>query len=367
MRTAIIGCGNISDIYLKNLVSAKNVRVVAVADKIAERADEKAKQYHLESMSVDQLLNDTSIELVVNLTIPAAHAEISARALTAGKHVYGEKPLALTTSEGQQLLELSRVHKRRIGSAPDTVLGTGIQTARKLIDDGWIGDPVAATAFVVGHGHESWHPDPDFYYQPGGGPLFDMGPYYLTALFQLMGPVRRVTSIAAQTFAERVIQSEPRRGERIIVRTPTHVAGNLEFDNGAVATLITSFDVWHAELPQIEIYGSEGTLSVPDPNGFSGPVRMRRYDGTEWVPMPWLSGPTGRARGCGVVDLVDAIREERMARTDGRIAFHVLEVMESLLSSSVEGQHREIASRPERPLAMPMHDNTLPQRGRFGA
>ncbi len=362
IRAGIIGCGNISDIYLKNLSRASNVKVTAVSDQIPERAQAKAAQYQIRSLAVDQLLADDAIDMVINLTVPAAHAAISQAALEAGKHVYGEKPLALTSAEGRRLLEVSQARGRRIGSAPDTVLGPGIQTARKMIDDGWIGEPVAASAFMTCHGHEHWHPDPEFFYQPGGGPLFDMGPYYLSALFQLMGPVRRVTSIAAETFAERVIGSEPHRGERITVRTPTHVAGSLEFHGGAVATLITSFDVWHARLPRIEIYGSEATLAVPDPNTFGGPVEIRRFDAQEWSPVPLLSGQSHNARGLGALDLADAIGEGRMARADGVIAYHVLEVMEALLVSSSEGRHREIVSRPQRPSPMPWQSHALPGR-----
>ncbi len=362
MRVGIIGCGNISDISLNNLSGVPHMQVTAVADQIPERAQAKAAQYEVKALSVDQLLADATIDMVINLTVPSAHGAVSLAALEAGKHVYGEKPLALTAAEGRRLIDVSQGQGRRIGSAPDTVLGAGIQTARKMIDDGWIGEPVAAAAFMTSHGHENWHPDPEFFYQPGGGPLFDMGPYYLSALFQLMGAVRRVTSIAVQTFAERLIGSAPHRGERITVRTPTHVAGSLEFHTGAVATLITSFDVWHARLPRIEIYGSEATLSVPDPNTFGGPVEIRRFDAREWSSVPLLAGPTENARGLGAVDLAAAVAENRMARADGVIAQHVLEVMEALLVSSQTGRHQDILSRPERPPAMPMHPDALPHR-----
>lgn len=356
----IIGCGNISDIYLKNLSQAENCQIVAVADQLPDRAQAKAEQYACEARSVDALLADPDIVAVLNLTIPAAHKAVAEQILTAGKHAYGEKPLALTTQEARSLLALSQSVNRRLASAPDTVLGGGIQTARKLIDEGWIGRPVAATAFMTGHGHESWHPDPAFYYQPGGGPLFDMGPYYLSALFQLLGPVARVSAIASQSFAERIVRSAPHRGEHIRVETPTHVAGSLEFVSGVVTTLIMSFDVWHAHLPRIEIYGSEGSLVVPDPNTFGGPIGIRRHDASDWSEVPLLFQPTDNARGLGVIDLVDAIAENRMARADGSIALHVVEIMESLLQSSVEGRHQNIVSRPERPLAMPLTAPGLP-------
>ena len=357
----IIGCGNISDIYLKNLGQAENCRVVAVADQIPERAQAKAQQYGVRAQTVEAMLADPEIFAVVNLTIPAAHQAVATQVLQAGKHVYGEKPLALTANDGQALLELSRRVGRRVGSAPDTVLGGGIQTARKLIDDGWIGRPVAAAAFMTGHGHEGWHPDPAFYYQAGGGPLFDMGPYYLSALFQLLGPVAQVTGISSQSFSERIVRSAPHRGERIRVETPTHVTGSLEFVNGAVATLVMSFDVWHANLPRIEIYGSEGSLSVPDPNTFGGPVKIRRHDASDWAEVPLLYAPSDNARGLGVIDLIDAVAEERMARADGSIALHVVEVMEALLRASTDQRHQAIASRPTRPPAMPLSAKGLPK------
>jgi predicted dehydrogenase len=357
----IIGCGNISDIYLKNLAQAPNLRVVAVADQIRERAEQKAQAYEIDARSVEDLLADPEIFLVLNLTIPASHYAVATEVLSAHKHVYGEKPLALTFKEGSHLLALSQKVGKRIGSAPDTVLGGGIQTARKLIDDGWIGRPVAATAFMAGHGHESWHPDPAFYYQPGGGPLFDMGPYYLSALFQLLGPITEVGAMAGKAFSERIVRSEPLRGTHIPVEVETHVAGELAFENGAIATLVMSFDVWHAQLPRIEIYGSEGSLSVPDPNTFGGPVKVRRFDGPDWSEVPVLFGPTDNARGIGVVDLVDAIFEDRVARADGAIALHVLEVMEGLLNAAFEGRHQSIASRPARPPAMAIGPAWLPK------
>jgi len=357
-NVGVIGCGNISDIYLQNLSGVGSLRVVAVADQVRERAEAKARQYQLACLTPDELLADPDIFLVVNLTTPASHTSIARRALSAGKHVYGEKPLALTAEEAHALLQLARDRDRRVGSAPDTVLGAGIQTARKLIDDGWIGRPVAATAFMISHGPEGWHPDPAFYYQPGAGPLFDMGPYYLSALFQMLGPVARVSAIATQSFAERVIGSEPHRGERIAVHTPTHVSGSLEFVSGAVATLVHSFDIWHANLPCIEIYGSEGTLEVPDPNTFGGRVAIRRFDADRAMEVPLLFGWSENARGLGVRDLVAAIAEGRMARADGVIAAHVVEVMEALLNSARSGQHQNIASRPDRPLPMPMSGST---------
>ena len=227
-----------------------------------------------QACSVDELLSDPRIQIVVNLTPPAVHAGVAMAVLLAGKSVYNEKPLALTCEDAHKMIEMATSGGLRIGCAPDTILGAGLQTCRKLIDDGAIGLPIAATAFMLCHGHESWHPDPEFYYQVGGGPMFDMGPYYLTALVSLLGPVSRVSGSDRASFSERVIGSSPKKGQKIKVEVPTHVTGLLDFANGAMGTIITSFDVWSHTLPHLEIYGSEGTLSLPDPNTFGGPVRL---------------------------------------------------------------------------------------------
>ena len=218
------------------------------------------------AVSVEALLADPAIEIIVNLTTPQAHASVAMAALEAGKSVYNEKPLTVTVAEGRRLVETAEARGLRLGCAPGTFLGGGLQTCRKIIDDGTLGTPVAATAFMMGRGHEHWHPDPEFYYKVGGGPMMDMGPYYLTALRNLLGPIRKVNGMAAITIPERTIGSEARRGQKIQVETPDHVAGNLEFAGGAIGTIITSFAVMHAEYPPIRVFGTEGTLSVPDPN-----------------------------------------------------------------------------------------------------
>jgi predicted dehydrogenase len=272
--------------------------------------------------------------------------------LQAGKHVYSEKPLATNRADGAQLLELAQRKGLRIGCAPDTFLGSGLQTCRRLLDEGLIGEPVAAVAFVTGRGMEMWHPNPDFFYQPGGGPMFDIGPYYLTALVSMLGPVRRLTGSARISFPERLITSQPLAGTTIKVNTPTHVTGILDFVNGSVATVITSFDVWAANLPYIEIYGSEGSLSLPDPNTFRGPVRMKLAQEEEWRDVPLLPGHTENSRGLGLSDMAAALREDRPHRANGEMAFHVLDLMQSFEESSTSGQHIEIRSRCERPAAL---------------
>jgi predicted dehydrogenase len=346
----IIGCGMISSIYLKNLQTFPLLDVLACADLDPQRTRIQAERFAIpKACTVEDLLADPELEIVLNLTIPSAHAEVGLAALQAGKHTYSEKPLGITLEQGKALLEAARTRDLRIGCAPDTFLGGGLQTCLHLINQGAIGRPVAATAFMACHGHENWHPEPDFYYQPGGGPLFDMGPYYLTALISLLGPVRRVTGSARITFPERVVTSKPRYGTTIKVNTPTHVAGVLDFANGAIGTLLMSFDVWWHRLPAIEIYGTEGTLSVPDPNGFSGPVRLRRANESAWQEVPLTHMYTDNSRGLGLLDMAQAIRVKRPHRASGELAYHVLEIMEALYKSSDSGQHIELQSRCERP------------------
>ena len=348
---AMVGCGNISDIYLKNCL-AFGLDVVACADMDRSRAEAKAAQFGVTARSLTEVLEDSSIKLIVNLTPPSVHAEVSCAALKAGKHIYSEKPLATHRTDGAQLLELANRKGLRIGCAPDTFLGAGLQTCRKILDDGMIGEPVAAVAFMAGRGMEMWHPNPDFFYQPGAGPMFDLGPYYLTALVSMLGPVRRLTGSARISFPERLITSQPLAGTKIKVNTPTHVTGILDFVSGAIATVITSFDVWAANLPRIEIYGSEGSLSLPDPNTFGGPVRVKLAKDEAWRDVELAPGHIENSRGLGVSDMVAAIRENRQHRANAEMAFHVLDLMQSFEESSASGQHIEIHSRCERPAAL---------------
>lgn len=355
VRVGVVGCGNISGIYLKNCAAFETVRVVACADLDIERAKAKAAEHSVpKACGVADLLADPEVEIVLNLTIPGAHAAVAIDAVRAGKSVYNEKPLAIELADAKRLLEEAKHRRVLVGGAPDTFMGAGLQTCRAIVDgegDWSIGAPVAATAFMTCHGHESWHPDPGFYYDVGGGPMFDMGPYYLTALVSLMGPVKRVTGSARITFPQRTITSEPKRGATIDVRVPTHVAGVLEFASGAIGTILTSFDVWHANLPCIEIYGTEGSLSVPDPNGFGGPVRVRgAADGT-WREAPVTRPFDFNARGIGVADMARRIRtgEGAPVRADGRLALHVLEIMHAIHEAARDGRHVELSTTCARP------------------
>jgi len=360
IKAGLIGCGTISAIYLKNRTRFDTFEIVACADIDIDRARARAEEFGVpRGGGVAEVLDDPEIKVVINLTIPQAHATVALAAVRAGKSVYNEKPLTLNREEGQLLLEEARAKGVLVGCAPDTFLGAGLQTCRQLIDEGAIGEPVAATAFMLGHGPEGWHPNPDFYYQVGGGPLFDMGPYYLTALINFLGPVRRVSASARASFATRTIGSEPFKGQTITVNTPTHIAATLDFANGAIGTLITSFDVWSHNLPKIEIYGSEGSLSVPDPNRFDGPVLLRRADDKEWADVPVTRPYNDNSRILGVADLVQALISGRKPRASGELAFHVLDIMHAALESSAQGRYIEMTSTCERPAALPA---ALPER-----
>ncbi len=292
----IIGCGNISGAYLKAMASFPILDIKGVADMNAEMAKAKAEEFNVAARSVDDLLTDPEIEIIVNLTIPKAHVEVGLRALDAGKHTYSEKPLGINFAEGKRLAEAAKAKKLRIGAAPDTFLGGGHQTARTLIDQGVLGTPVGGTATFMCPGHERWHPNPAFYYEVGGGPMLDMGPYYITDLVNLFGPVAKVAGFAFSPRTERLITSEPRNGEKIPVHVATHVAGALAFQNGAIVQVGMSFDVaGHRHVP-LELYGTEGTLLVPDPNHFGGEVQLLK------------KGASSKSRNCR--------RPTRMATTD---------------------------------------------------
>ncbi|HKG27353.1 MAG TPA: Gfo/Idh/MocA family oxidoreductase [Thermomicrobiales bacterium] len=353
VRVGLVGCGFISRTYLENAARLPILDVVACADLVPKRAAALAAEFGIpRSCSVDELVADPEVEVVLNLTIPVAHAEIALAAVEAGKSVYNEKPLTIELADGRRLIELAAAKGVRVGCAPDTFLGAGLQTCRKLIDEGVIGEPVAANASMLCHGHEHWHPDPAFYYQPGGGPLFDMGPYYLTALVSLLGPVRRVAGSARASFAQRTITSRQRAGQIIDVQVPTHTTAILDFAAGPIATFVTSFDVWARE-SRIEIYGSEGTLAVPDPNKFGGPVRIGRPGATEWEDVSVSHGYADNSRGLGLADMAEGLRNGRPHRASGELALHVLETMHAVHDASREGRHVELTSCVDRPAPLP--------------
>jgi predicted dehydrogenase len=354
VQVGVIGCGNIFNAYVKGCRAFPILDLAACADIDPARAEAKAAEHGLQARSVAGLLADPDIRIVINLTVPAVHAEVSLAAIDAGKNVHSEKPFATERSAGKQVLAAAQAKGVLVGCAPDTFMGGGLQTCRKLIDDGWIGQPIAATAFMLGHGMEHWHPNPEFFYKPGAGPMFDMGPYYLTALVSLLGPAVRTTGSARISFPERLVTSQPHFGQRIKVETPTHVAGVIDFASGAVGTLITSFDVWSHNLPRIEIYGSEGSLSAPDPNTFGGPVRVRRAGAQEWSEAPLAYGYTENMRGIGIADMAYALVYGRPHRASGAMAYHVLDLMQSFLDASALGRHVALESACSRPAPLPV-------------
>jgi predicted dehydrogenase len=348
LRIGMVGAGKISGQYLDTIARLDGLRLTAVTDLDPGRAKEAAARAGAEAVGgVARLVARDDVDAVLNLTVPAVHAEVALAAVAAGKHVYGEKPLAATREEAAAVLAAARAAGVRIGSAPDTVLGTGTQTARKAVDDGLIGTPVAATAFMTTAGHEAWHPDPEFYYRPGGGPLLDMGPYYLSALVHLLGPVVKVTGAVATPRAERGIGSGPRAGQRFPVEVATHVTGLLEHAGGALTTLIMSFDIHAARLPRIEVHGTAGSLSVPDPNGFDGRVEL--YADGAWRPLPVSAGYRDAGRGTGLADLADAVATGRPHLASAELAQHVLDVMLTLLDAARGGTALPVTVTCERP------------------
>ncbi len=349
----VVGCGNIAPIYLQNLGTFPETRVIAVADLDRSRAEARASEFGVpKATDLDGILNDPEVGLVLNLTTPGSHHEIALLALKAGKHVYNEKPLTIDVDEADEMLALADTRGLLVGCAPDTVLGAGIQTSRELIDTGMIGEPLSCQAFMMCPGHEGWHPDPEFYYKKGGGPLFDMGPYYVSALITLLGPIKRVCGAKKKSFATRTVGSELKRGQTFEVDVPTHLVTVMEFAGGSVGQLTTSFDVQFHTLPHIEIYGSEGTLRVPDPNGFGGPVLVRTKGDGDWREVPLTRPYAENARGLGVRDIVQAVRESREPRAGGRLARHVLAVFHAAHRAPHTGQYVEIEP-VDRPEAMP--------------
>lgn len=345
----IVGLGVISRQYLDALAGHPDASIVAVADIDASRAEAVASEVGARALTVEALLSDPEVDTVLNLTIPAAHAEIALGAIAHGKDVYGEKPLAATLAEARTVMDAAAAAGRRVGSAPDTVLGTGTQTARAAVDAGRIGRPTSAVATWVSAGHEKWHPAPDFYYRDGGGPLLDMGPYYVSSLVQILGPVARVSGAASRTRDERTIVRGPRAGERVPVEVATHVSGLLEHAGGAISTITVSFDGVRSSASPIEVHGEDGSLIVPDPNTFDGDVRLFPLGASEWETLEPSAGYVDGARGVGLLDFAAG-----EGRASGEIGFHVLEVMEGVLRSAAEGRRVEIGSAPERPTPVPL-------------
>lgn len=350
LNIGMVGCGNISGQYLRTIDRLPSLRLVAVADLDADRAREVAQANEgVRALTVPELLADPEVDVVLNLTIPAAHADVALAAIAHGKDVYGEKPLAANMSDALRVVAAAKEAGVRLGCAPDTVLGTGIQTARETIDRGLIGIPVAASATMVSTGPEPWHPQPDFFYTPGGGPLLDMGPYYVSALITLLGPVVRVTGAGSRLRAERVIGSGERAGTTIPVSVDTHVTGLLHHASGAISTLVISFDGVATKAPCLEVHGAAGSLVIPDPNGFAGAVELRTPGSREWEVLTPSAGYAQAGRGTGLADLAAG-----SGRASGQVALHALEIMESILASAESGEPITLQTTCERPSMVPL-------------
>jgi predicted dehydrogenase len=347
----VIGAGVISGAYLETLTGRDDVRVAAVADLDLARAEAVAAPIPgARALTVEGLLADGTVDTVLNLTVPAAHAEVALGAIAHGKGIYGEKPLAATLAEARAIVAAAETTGVAVGCAPDTVLGTGTQTARAAVEDGLIGRPISAIATWVAPGHELWHPNPDFYYLDGGGPLLDMGPYYISSLLQILGPVESVVGSASRTRDERVIGSGPRAGEVIPVETETHVTGILTHTSGVLSTITVSFDAVRTDANFIEIHGELGSLVVPDPNTFGGDVRLIQLGDENWRTLPPAAGYADGSRGIGLIDYVLTGSH----RASGDLALHALETMTGILTSARERRFVDIESRPTIPPRVPL-------------
>jgi predicted dehydrogenase len=360
LGVGVIGCGNISAAYLKLAPLFNNIEMRAVADINIEAAKARGAEFKLQAQSVKQLLENTNVDIVVNLTVPAVHHRVSRQILEAGKHVYTEKPLTLSIKDAQDLSRLAAKKKLKVAAAPDTFLGGSHQQARKAIDDGQIGKVMSGTAHVMGPGMEMWHPNPDFFFLPGGGPILDMGPYYITNLINLIGPVKRVAALSGMARKERLITSAPRNGQKLKVKTPTTYQAILEFQSGAMVTLSASWDVYAHKHQNMELYGTEGAMFVPDPNFFGGSVMMCGTDGKmhampAWehpLAVPNWDGPHERwanYRTAGLADMADGIIRKREIRCGIERALHCVDVMTSIMKSGETGKFVDIKSKCRKP------------------
>ncbi len=365
LRVGVIGCGNISTTYFKLGPLFKHMEITACADLNMKLAESRAAEFHIKATTARDLIASKEIDIVLNLTVPAAHFDISMAAVKAGKHVYSEKPLTLSLKDGLALAKAAKAKKMKVCCAPDTILGGSHQLARKAIDDGKVGKITSGTAVIMGHGMEHWHPNPDFFFKPGGGPILDMGPYYIGNLINLIGPVKRVGALSSMASKTRTISSQPRAGEKIGVKTPTNFHALLEFGNGATVTLLASWDVWAHKHVNMELYGTAGSLYVPDPNFFGGDVMATQKDGKAEALKAWnhpfgvtnqkdgAGNAVANYRAAGLADLADAVMKKRDARCSIDRALHAVEIMTSILQSGKTGKFLTLKTTCTRPKALP--------------
>lgn len=367
LGVGIIGCGSISGAYLQLAPLYKGFEIRAVADINPEAAKARATEFSVRANTVEELLQSPDIDVIVNLTIPEVHFQITHDILEAGKHAYSEKPLVLTLEEGERLRDVANKNGLRVGSAPDTFLGGAHQQARQLIDDGFIGKVVAGTAHVMSHGMEQWHPNPDFFFQPGAGPVLDIGPYYITNLVQLLGPVTRVGALASAATPTRTITSEPRYGETIDVNTPTNLHALLQFEQGATITLSASWDVWAHQHNNMELYGTAGSLLIPDPNFFGGQLKAAdetgQFNNVEIMDHPLgrpnqihKSGWMANYRTAGLADMIQALHTGREHRCSLELAIHVVDAMTAIIRSGETNEFIELTTTCQRPAQLSAED-----------
>ena len=369
MNIGLIGCGNISDTYFQSQNIFNNLKIVACADIVQELAEKKANQYNTKSLSVENLLNNKDIDIVLNLTIPSAHKEIILKSMENGKHCFSEKPLAMNFKEGLEIKELSNKKKLFVGCAPDTFLGAAGQKARSLIEDNSIGNVVLGTFNIMSHGMEDWHPNPDFFFKPGGGPVFDLGVYYLTQLVNLNGPIRSVIATNATASNERIITSKPKYGEKILVETPTTLMGTLDFYNNSKIQFFCSWDIWKHSHTNMELYGDKGSIIMPDPNFFSGDILIsNKNNGWEKIDNnKMLLGAPNKTdnigtkianyRGIGLSDMINAIANNTDFRCSLDLSLHILEIMESITISAKYNKQINIITKPKQP--KPLNDDEI--------
>ena len=350
-KVGVIGCGSIAGNYLDHAkrVFSDYFEVTAVGDIVEEKAAGRAAKYGIGKYgSPDLIYNDPDIDIILNLTVPAAHAGVTLRGLKAGKHVYTEKPLACSREDMRTILRTAEECGKRIGCAPDSFMSAPSQTAKKALEDDWIGEPIGVNAICAMRGNEYWRPDSDFFYKEGAGPMMDMAPYYLNLLVTMLGPVSSVSAAGKITWPQRTIKVAPRRGEKIDVEVPTYVSSTLTFSNGTIATFVNSFDIWATKQPHIEIYGEKGTLVIPDPNRYTGDVYLKRFTDSDWRTLPQFVEYSEYGRGIGIVDMIRAIEDGRPHKADGKLGYHVTDVIFSMDEAIRTGMTVGIESTAEK-------------------
>ncbi len=352
-KVGIIGCGAIAKNYIKFAAEAYSdyFEIAAVSDLVVEKAKEHSETYNIPVYGTpdEVVYNNPDIDIVLNLTVPMAHEEVTIKALECGKHVYSEKPLACSREGMKRIMETADRCGKRVGCAPDSFMSAPAQTAKKAIEDGWIGEPIGVNAICAMRGNEFSRPDADFFYKKGAGPMMDMAPYYLNMFVSLVGPIDSVQTMSKITWPERTIKVAPRRGEKISVEVPTFVSSALRFKNGAIATFVNSFDIWKTQQPFIEIYGETGTLIVPNPNAYKGDVLIRRFRKDDWQLVPQFIEYKEYGRGIGIVDMIRCIEEGTQHKASAELAYHVTDVILAMDEAGAAGKEIKVSSTAGKP------------------